>query len=93
VPLKWSRSKERRSLFPKVKDKAESFKERFRNARRSLALAESSTFRNEVNIVSAFDFDPDEELDANDPLAGKAGYRVIVNASGTGFTLEAPDVS
>lgn len=55
-----------------------------------MELSESSAMRGEVNIVSALDFDPDEDLDALDPLNGKTGYRVVVNADGTGFTLESP---
>ncbi len=86
--LKWSRSKQRRSLFPLFRDKALPLKERFSKARRDADLVESTAFRDEVSIIGSLDFDPDEDFDSQAPLSGKAGYRLVVNSAETGFTLE-----
>ena len=66
------------------------FKERFRKNRTEVELVDSTAMRGEINIIGALDFDPDGDLDAQDPLKDKAGWRLVVNADETGFKLEAP---
>lgn len=87
MALKWSRSKSRRSLNPWKRDRAVPLRERFSKAKQEADRDESQAYRNEVSIVSALDFDPDEELTDGAPLSGKAGYALVVNDDETGFTL------